>query len=178
LPRSVDFEPFEAIFVPSYPDAVDRAIGLGVAQMLWDRAEGGGYVRHVVDDPLPGSPPKDVLMHVAFGDWQVSELTALVAARTMGVAIHRPVVGDDRSREVEPGWGIDTLDVGTATSALIVWDSGSDPIPVEPVAPSSSRDPHGDPRNGVEVRRQKAAFLFDGRLIDVCNAGPCTAAVR
>jgi hypothetical protein len=178
LPRSIDFDPFETIFVPAYPDPVDRAINLGAMQMLWDRAEGAGHVRHVVDDPLPGTPPKDVLMHVAFGDWQVSELTAMVAARTMGVPVHRPLAGDGRSREVDPGWGIDTLDYDTDSSALIVWDSGSDPVPVEPVPPSTSRDPHGDPRNDVEVRRQKAAFLFDGRLIDVCDAGPCTAAAR
>jgi hypothetical protein len=176
LPRSVDFDPFESIFIAAYPDAVDRAIALGVVQMLWDRTEGAGYVRHITNDPLPGTPAKDVLMHVAFGDWQVSELTALVAARTMGVPVHRPVTADGRSREVDPGWGIDGVDYARDRSALVIWDSGSDPIPIEAMPPSTSRDPHGDPRNDVEVRRQKAAFLFDGELIDVCNAGPCTAA--
>jgi hypothetical protein len=33
-------------------------------------------------------------------------------------------------------------------------------------------------RNDVEARRQKAAFFFDGELIDVCDAGPCAAAAR
>jgi hypothetical protein len=176
LPRSVDFDAFETIFVPAYPDPIDRALALGAIQMLWDRGEGAGFVRHVVDDPLRGTPPKQVLMHVAFGDWQVSELTAMVAARTMGVPMHRPLATTGRSREVDPGWGIDTLDYGTDTSALVVWDSGSDPIPLDAVPPSTSRDPHGDPRNDAEVRRQKAAFLFDGELIDVCEAGPCTVA--
>ena len=175
LPRSVDFDVFETILVPAYPDPVDRAIGLAAIQMLWDPAEGAGYVRHVVSDPLAGTPPKDVLMHVAFGDWQVSELTAMVAARTMGVPIHRPVTADGRSRELDPGWGLDTLDYGEATSALVVWDSGSDPIPIDAVPPSTSRDPHGDPRNDPQARRQKAAFLFDGELIDVCDADACTA---
>jgi hypothetical protein len=178
LPRSVDFVPFEPIFVAAYPDAIDRAIALGVVQMLWDRTEGAGYVRHIVDNPLPGTPAKQVLMHVAFGDWQVSELTALVAARTMGVPIHRPVTADGRSREISPGWGLDAVDYARDTSALVVWDSGSDPIPLEAVPPSTSRDPHGDPRDDVEVRRQKAAFLFDGELIEICNAGPCTTLAR
>jgi hypothetical protein len=178
LPRSVDFDEFETILVPAYPDPVDRAIGLAAIQMLWDPAEGAGYVRHLVADPLAGTPPKDVLMHVAFGDWQVSELTAMVAARTMGIPIHRPVSADGRSREIDPGWGLDTLDDADATSALIIWDSGSDPIPIDAVPPSTSRDPHGDPRNDPEARRQKAAFLFDGELIDVCDAAACTAAAR
>ncbi len=176
LQRSVDFDVFETILVPAYPDPVDRAIGLAAIQMLWDPAEGAGYVRHLVANPLPGTPPKDVLMHVAFGDWQVSELTAMVAARTMGIAIHRPVTADGRSREIDPGWGIDTLDDDADTSALVVWDSGSDPIPIDDIAPSTSRDPHGDPRNDPQVRRQKAAFLFDGELIDVCGGAACTAA--
>ena len=173
LNRSVDFDVFETILVPAYPDPVDRAIGIAAIQMLWDPAEGAGYVRHVVADPLAGTRPKDILMHVAFGDWQVSELTAMVAARTMGVPIHRPVT--ERSRELDPGWGLETLDYDEATSALVVWDSGSDPIPFDAVAPNTSRDPHGDPRNDPQVRRQKAAFLFDGELIDVCDAGACTA---
>ncbi|MGB0113889.1 MAG: hypothetical protein WBP59_11760 [Ilumatobacteraceae bacterium] len=176
LPRSVDFDDFHLVFDPAYPSALDRALGLGVIQMLWDRTDGAGYVRHVVSDPLPDTPTKDVLMHVAFGDWQVSELTAMAAARTMGVPIHRPVTADDRSREVEPGWGIDTLDYDADRSALVIWDSGSDPIPIEQTAPRTSRDPHGDPRNDVIVRAQKAAFLFDGDLIDVCDAAACTAA--
>jgi hypothetical protein len=113
-------------------------------------------------------------MHVAFGDWQVTELSAMIAARAMGVPIHRPVTAEERSREVDPGWGIDTLDYATDTSALIIWDSGSDPIPLEQLPPRSSRDPHADPRNDVDVRRQKAAFLFDGELIDICAGQPCT----
>ena len=175
LPRSVDFATYEAIFVPAYPSALDRELLLSVIQMMWDRTEGSGYVRHVVADPLPGTPAKTVLMHVAFGDWQVSELTAMIAARTMGVPIHRPVTAEGRSREVEPGWGLDTLEYPSAGSGLVIWDSGSDPIPIEQAAPSTSRDPHSDPRNDANVRSQKASFLFDGELVDVCSAAACTA---
>jgi len=175
LPRSVDFDTYEAIFIPAYPSALDRTLLLSVIQMVWDRAEGSGYVRHVVADPLPDTPEKTVLMHVAFGDWQVSELTAMIAARTMGVPIHRPVTADGRSREVEPGWGIDSIAYPSDGSGLVIWDSGSDPIPIEPIAPSTSRDPHGDPRNDPDVRVQKANFLFEDVLIDLCAAAACTA---
>jgi len=54
-------------------------------------------------------------------------------------------------------------------------DSGSDPIPFDGVPPSTGRDPHEDPRADVDVRTQKAAFLFEDTLIDVCQGGPCTA---
>jgi hypothetical protein len=174
LPRSVDFDTYEEVLIPAYESPLERELLLSIIQMLWDSGEGAGYVRHIVTDPLRNTDAKDVLMHVAFGDWQVTELSAMIAARTMGVPIHRPVTAEGSSREVDPGWGIDTIDYATDTSALIIWDSGSDPTPLEQVPPRSSRDPHADPRNDVDVRRQKAAFLFDGELIDICVGRPCT----
>jgi hypothetical protein len=178
LERSVDFDLYEAIMEPAYPNDLDRVLLIALAQMLWDRGEGAGYVQHVTADPYPGTPAKDVLLHVAFGDWQVTELSAFVAARAMGATIHRPVTADGRSREVDPGWGIESTEYPSEGSAIVVWDSGSDPIPLENVPPRTSRDSHEDPRADPDVRRQKAAFLFDDTLIDVCDATACTADPR
>lgn len=175
LPRSVDFHDYEAIFVPAYPNVADRALILAMVQMLWDRGEGAGYVDHVTADPLPGTQAKDVLMHVAFGDWQVSELTAFIAARAMAMPVHRPLTEPGRSGEVEPGWGLETLEYPSSGSGLVVWDSGSDPVPFDDVAPSTTRDPHEDPRADPEAQAQINAFLFDGELIDVCAAAACLA---
>ena len=176
LPRSVDFAKYEAVFKPAYPNDIDRQIDVDLLQMLWDRGEGGGYVQHVTTNPYEGTAVKTVLMDIAFGDWQVSELSAMVAARTMGVPISRPVTTLGRSEEVDPGWGLGTLSYPSKGSGMIVWDSGSDPIPVAPLPPSTGFDPHEHPRRDPAVRKQKAAFLFDASLIDVCAAAACTAA--
>jgi hypothetical protein len=112
-------------------------------------------------------------MHVALGDHQVSELTAMIAARTMGMPIHRPVTADGRSSEVEPGWGLDTIEFPSSSSGLVIWDSGAALIPIEQIPPRTGDDPHGDPRNDARARQQKAAFLFDGELTDVCGGAPC-----
>ena len=178
LPRSVDFDEYELVMVPAYPSALDRTFLVSFIQMLWDRGEGAGYVQHVVSDPYPGTPAKDVLLHVAFGDWQVTELSAYIAARTMGIPVHYPVVAEERTPDRDPAWGIDALEYPTDGSALVVWDSGSDPIPLANEPPRSSRDPHGDPRNDANVRVQKEAFMYDGELIDACDALACTAAMR
>jgi hypothetical protein len=167
LSRSVDWETYEAFLVPAYPDEVDRRFILSLLQMLWDRGEGGGYV-HEVDVP--------VLMHVAFGDHQVSELAAFVEARTLGLPIHRPVTDPGRSQEAEPGWGLKTLEYPATGGGIVMWDSGIAPIPVTDTAPTGPHDSHEDPRASPDAQRQKAAFLFDGQLIDVCNAQPCKAA--
>ena len=73
--------------------------------MLWDRAETNGYAHHLTDDPLPGTPPHSVLMHVAFGDWQVAQVTADVQARTIGARLHVPAVTTGRLPDATPYWG-------------------------------------------------------------------------
>jgi hypothetical protein len=180
LPRSVDFDTYEAIMEPAYPNAFERTLIISMVQMLWDRGEGGGYAQHVTADNYPGVDPVPTLLHVAYGDHQVSELSALIAARTIGAAIHQPVAAAGRWAEVEPGWGIEPLEYGssgggTAGSAIVVWDSGMEPIPFENVPPAVGDDSHEDPRADPDVRVQKAAFLFDDELVDVCAGQACTA---
>jgi len=175
LPRSVDFDTYEAIFEPAYPNDLDRVMILGVTQMLWDRGEGAGYVQHLTADPYPGTKAKTVLLHVGFGDHQVSELSALVEARTIGATIHQPVAADGRWQEVQPGWGLEATVYPSKGSAIVIWDSGMEPIPVENLAPREGEDSHEDPRADPDVRDQKASFLFDDTLIDVCNKSACTA---
>jgi hypothetical protein len=175
LERSVDFDTYEAIMEPAYPNDLDRVMLIALAQMLWDRGEGAGYVQHITSDPYAGTPTKEVLLHVAFGDWQVTELSAFIAARAMGATIHRPVTLDGRSRENVPGWGLESTVYPSDGSAIVVWDSGSDPVPFENQPPRTSRDSHEDPRADPDVRDQKASFLFDDTLIDVCAGAPCSA---
>ncbi len=175
LPRSVDFDDYELVFKPAYPNDLDRTLILSITQMLWDRGEGGGYVQHITADQYPGTPAKQVLLDMVIGDHQVTPLSALVAARTMGITIHRPVAADGRWAEVDAGWGLESTVYPSTGSAIIMWDSGMAPIPVENVAPREGDDPHGDPRNDADVRRQLAAFLFEDTLIDVCDAKACTA---
>ncbi len=176
LPRSVDFDTYEAIFAPAYPNDLDRVLILGVTQMLWDRGEGAGYVQHLTSDPYEGTTVKDVLLDVAYGDHQVTPLSALVEARTIGATIHLPLAADGRWPEVEPGWGLTaTTYPSSSGSAIIFWDSGMAPMPIENLAPREGDDSHEDPRADPDVRTQKASFLFDDTLIDVCNGAACTA---
>ncbi|MEY2755623.1 MAG: hypothetical protein RJB65_1981 [Actinomycetota bacterium] len=175
LPRSVDFDTYEAIMEPAYPNDLDRVLIFGMVQMLWDRGEGAGYVQHLTANPYPGTSAKTVLLHVAYGDHQVTELSALVEARTIGATIHRPVAAEGRWAEVEPGWGLESTTYPSSGSAIVIWDSGMAPIPFENLAPREGDDSHEDPRADADVRVQKASFLFEDALIDVCGAAACTA---
>lgn len=182
LNRSVDFQPFQQLMDRAYADRMTQQVCFGLLQMLWDRAETNGYAEHLTDDPLPGSPRHRVLLHAAFGDHQVSTVTAEVEARTIGARIRRPALADGRSPDLAPYWGLRSLPRGPyAGSALVVWDSGTPVPPVTntpPLGPQYGRDPHEDPRNDIEARVQKARFLRDGLVVEVCGDAPCTADPR
>ncbi|HRW38026.1 MAG TPA: DUF4214 domain-containing protein [Aquihabitans sp.] len=177
LERSVDFDPFGALMKQSYPDAVDRVVGLQFIQMLWDRGETNGYAAHLTEDPLPGSGSKRVLIHVALGDHQVAPFTAEIEARTAGAMdVHRPAYGEGRTLDVDPVWGLDAVADGSTGSALVIWDSGAEVPPLQNVPPRAGEDPHEDPRRSPLAQQQKSDFLeVDGRFTEVCGSEPCTA---
>ncbi|MEI8238407.1 MAG: hypothetical protein WCI22_03220, partial [Actinomycetota bacterium] len=178
LPRSVDFDTYEAIMKPAYPSDLDRTLLFGIVQMLWDRGEGAGYVQHVTSQPYEGTSPGPVLLDVAFGDHQVTPLSAFVEARALHLTIHQPIIAAGRGALDKAAWGLDATTYPSSGSGIIVWDSGVAPMPVENLAPRVGDDSHEDPRADANVRKQKTDFLFQGLLLDLCGAKACTAAHR
>ena len=162
--RSKDFNEFLVLLNFAYPDRTIHPVLFGLAQMLWDRVEANGHANHLTSDPYPGTPAKKILLHVAFGDFQVSDLSAQVQARTIGASMHRPgfdpsayiaqsPTGDPRPFwQVNPFWDIPAIpasDPGPPVpgvvnptyrfdgSAMIVWDSGNLQSPNTNVPPAA-----------------------------------------
>lgn len=181
LPRSIDWDPFSDLLDDAYPDPLDRAVGLGLIQALWDRGESSGYAQHMTDDPYEGTPAHDVLLVEAFGDHQVANVGTEVMARTIGAAVRQPALADGRSTDVEPFWGLDAVpSFPYDGSALVVWDFGTPAPPTDPVPPRPPEhgdDPHGMARGEPRAVEQVLRFLApDGELGDVCGGDPCRAA--
>jgi hypothetical protein len=149
LRRSVDFDEYAEL--PSvglyafYPNELERPLVLSVMQLLWDRGEANGYAHHMTDDPLPGTPPHQVLLQAAVGDHQVSNVQAEVEARTVGARIYKPALDPGRHWDVNPFMGLDAINFGPGPSsynpyhgsALVYYDGGptsyfnnGDPEPV------------------------------------------------
>jgi hypothetical protein len=179
LPRSSDFDTYEAVMKPAYPSELDRLLGLSAIQLEWDRAEPDGYANHMTTDPLPNTPAHKVLMQIALGDKQVSDYAADTEARTIGAKTNCPSFDDDRVPDTRLLWGVPCIESFPYDgSAIIYYDSGADLPVLTDTLPVDGHDPHEDPRNDVQARNQKSAFLNDtgGTVIDVCSAGPCHAA--
>ena len=174
LNRSIDFDTFQAILDPAFPNKLDQAIVLLTIQMLWDRGEGNGYAAHFGDEPLPGVDKKYALIQGALGDFQVANVAMDVMARTMGAS-----VGDGadqvRTTDVEPFWGIPRIDSYPHDgSAVVMFDSGTPLPPITNTPPRDGVDPHEDVRRAATAYDQIAAFLQpDGVVIDTCAGGPC-----
>ncbi len=180
LRRSVDFDLFLGILKSIYTDPRDIPLGIALIQLPWDRVETNGHANHLTADTYPGTPPKQILLHVAFGDHQVANVSAEVEARTIGARIHQPALAPGRHSDVHPYWGIDPLPDGPWNgSGMIVWDSGTPTPPtveLPPEPPVYGNDPHETPRNQPAARCQKSKFLrADGAVVNVCGDAPCLA---
>jgi hypothetical protein len=189
---------YACLVYKAYPGEQDRQLVFALMQMLWDRGEANGYAWHMTDDPLPNTPPHEVLMSLAFGDHQVSNWAAAVEARTIGAKLRTPAL--DLFRDPTGGYrffgeipAIESYPY--AGSAITVWDSG--PIREEctlgtaaplfvnlphfagcpagaPQDQWGGHDPHEEPRNTVANRAMKAAFLAPGGVVtDTCGGQPC-----
>lgn len=187
LSRSVDFDDFAVIMDQSYPNEIERQLLFSLIQMLWDRGEANGYAAHMTTDPLPNTPEHKVLMHMAFGDHQVTNWATLVEARTIGAAIRTPELDPGRDPTTDMFWGIpDITSYPFDGSALVVWDvgplrqvngrtKGTTSPPLENVPNREGIDPHGpDASETAFGQFQIGTFLTpDGSINAVCGFAPC-----
>jgi hypothetical protein len=195
LTRSVDFDDYAAILYPSYPNESERPLLLAMIQLMWDRGEPDGYANHMTSDPLPNTPAHHVLIDMAYGDHQVSNVATEVEARTIGAPLRYPTLDPGRT----PGFvnffpDIPMLNLPSDAdgNGMFVWDIGpkrddgsggflgTDPAPIDNTAPNDDFgvDPHDTVINtSSDIRHQIAEFLKpDGQIIDPCGSDPCYAA--
>jgi hypothetical protein len=164
LARSADFTPFFALFLAIYPDQEDITFWMALMQMAWDSGEAGGYVAHTVADPLPGVPPKQVLLQDAIGDAQVTTLGAANMARAYGaVQVGTPV------QEI---WGVPTVAGPHVGSALAEYDFGAPAVPYENLPPDGQYDTHEDTRRNFAAQEQMDRFFRTGEVVHFCD-GAC-----
>jgi hypothetical protein len=139
----------------------------------------------MTSDPLPKTPAHQVLMQTAYGDFQVSQYSAAVEARTIGAKSYQPALDiPPRGQDQNLFYKVPAVPkFPYSGSTWVIWDSGPghtlDPpttntAPVESDSPPINFDPHEDPRHTPEARTQISDFLQPGgKVVDVCNGDPC-----
>src|SRR4051812_2778620 len=109
-----------------YPNLQQRPLILSLMQLLWDRGEANGYAEHMTDDPLPNTPAHNVLLQMAYGDHQVSNLAGEVEARTIGAQVHTPELDTARHWGLDPLFGLTPIGAYpySGPAAMVYYDGG------------------------------------------------------
>ncbi len=111
-----------------YPNLEQRPLILSLMQLLWDRGEANGYAQHMTSDPLPNTPAHHVLLQLAYGDHQVSNLAGEVEARTIGAQVETPELDAGRHWGVDPLFGLTPIGSGSypysGSGAMVYYDGG------------------------------------------------------
>ena len=187
----------------NYTNQQERPLILSLMQLVWDRGEADGYAHHMTNDPLPNTPAHHVLLQMAYGDHQVSNLAGENEARTIGARIETPSLKAGRHWDVNPFLGIPSISQYpySGYAAAVYYDGGpigfdgiqdctdehgnpqhgtaAAPIVELPPNPVSvyGCDPHSYPRQSADGVRQGADWLQPNGFIDQCAtasvARPC-----
>jgi hypothetical protein len=165
IQRSVNWNQFFPAIRNAYPDRIDQQLVMALWQPMFDRSEGSGTAfSQGVHPPLAGTGEKQVLMQIAVGDSQVTNLAAEIQARTLGLPLLSP-----SAREV---WDLETVG-GGAEQAIVMWDLVREAPPLTNATPLEDNEVHGDIRKLPENQTQTDTFLRTGVVQDTCG-GACS----
>jgi len=183
----------------NYKNQIERPLILSLMQLMWDRGEANGYAQHMTDDPLPNTPPHRVLLQLAYGDHQVSNLAAENEARTIGAQVETPSLDPGRHWDVDPFLGIPSISSYpySGSAAMVYYDGGplgfdgdqdctdentnpqhgTAPAPLIELPPNPVSvygcDPHSYPRRSLDGVTHDATWLQPNGFIDQCvDPGP------
>ncbi len=170
LERSRDWPRYATTLEGAYSDPLIGALILNLMQQEWDRTEPTSVADTITHGGFPETPEKQVLMQIAIGDDEVSNIGAEYQMRTMGVPVITP--------SPAMPWGVETAATST-TSGAIYYDFGvGNTIPDTNEAPPDN-DVHSQIRNKRFTTDMMKHFYETGEIKNVCtapNGCDCTVA--
>lgn len=159
LERSTNWPTFRAALAASYSSDLDMIHILGLMQMLWDITDPVTSAAHMGE--IPGTPSKQILLHMAVGDAQVPNIATEYHARTMGAVVLQPSVREPFDLPTQAG-------PITATHALVIFDGGHS-VPEGNVGLDDDNGAHSLTRKQPAAWRQMQHFYETGEVIVTCQ---------
>jgi hypothetical protein len=163
--RSSDWSIFELLLAGADHDFLDQQLFLAMIQMRFDFADPCTVAAHLLGDPLPGVPKKQILLQMSRGDTQVPNLATYAMARTEGIPLLAPsAVGDV--------FGLPQTS-GPLPNALSVWDTHHLPYPpLTNATPPGNNGAHEAVHPLAAAQAQVDHFFSAGEVINTCD-GAC-----
>jgi hypothetical protein len=172
LERNDGWPALQAALINAYGDQLTYQTLVALFGLGFEPYDPAVTARRVLDDPLPGVPPKQLFYYKAVGDSAVTNVATHLLARTMNLPLTGPSV-------MEPfGFEVTTEPV---PSGLTIYDEKPEPFPAEGNVPPQENRTHEDVRNYEAVSRQLRAFFVDGEVRHTCELdgepAPCDCTI-
>ena len=148
-----------------YPNQMDRAIVMSVAQYLWDPTETETFLYLMQDGYKDEVEPFELMTLFSIADFQISNISSSRMMRTGGI----PLLD---SSTISP-FGLNYVSDGHNGSVGVFFDGGYELAPEGNVY---GQEPHAahNAIGGLKIARLMAFnFLVNGTVIDTCG-GDCT----
>jgi hypothetical protein len=166
MERSDLFSAFAIVLNANLPDTLAQRKFMTIAQEQMDRIDPGRYAQYLLDEPLPGSRDRRVLMQIGLGDTTFPNVGSFLHARLLALPQLQP-----SSFAV---WGLDAQEGPIDGSALTVFDYGEDldALYKEPLA-GGGNDIHGSLRAHAAALDQMDVFFQPNGMVENPCDGPC-----
>jgi pimeloyl-ACP methyl ester carboxylesterase len=116
---------------------------------------------HVIKDPLPGIPVKNIDIWYSVGDCLVSNISTEIVARTMGLDMLAPSV-----KEV---WGMPAK-AGPLVNGITLYDEHPTPLPSDlNIPPANDNGTHSGVNRNPSALRQVYQFLLQDGVVQTCG---------
>jgi hypothetical protein len=163
--RSMHWGIYGTMLRGAYPGSLRMILMMGILQMALDDIDPINVAPGFYDEPIPDTPPKQLLLHMSVGDMAVPNLGTMQQARTLGLPMLEPAVFVPYGMSEQ---------AGPLANAFVIWDEHPEPMPYEDNS-LNQRDngTHNDVRNYDKVVEQIGIFLHTGEAVHTCGEGPC-----
>jgi hypothetical protein len=152
LERSTAWTLLLGIHQSAYRDPEVQQLNLALAfGMGMEAVDPMTTAAHVLKDPLPGTPAKNILIWYALGDSLVTNISTEMIAREMGI----PLLGPS----VKTPFGLTPV-TGPTPNGLVIYDEKRQPLPHETNQPQEDNGTHSGVNRRPAIMRQLQKFLL------------------
>jgi hypothetical protein len=161
--RSNAWSLLQGALMGSYTDPKEYQLIIAMFGMAFEPYDSITTAAHVIKDPLPGIPVKNILMWYSMGDCLVSNNTTEMVAREMGITMIAP--------NVKTVWGM-TPAPGPMTNGINVFNDHPTPLPPDVnIPPATDNGTHsGINRKAAALRSVEAFILGSQQAEQTCFA--------
>jgi hypothetical protein len=156
----------------SYPDPANFQVLISLLAMSFEPYDPITAAPHLLADPLPDTPVKQILLYETIGDSLVTNVASETLGRTIGLPVVMPSLKQPFAMDAAPE---------TSPNGFAIYDEDPSPLPPEfNQPPEEDNGTHSDVHERPAVLRQIEDFLYNGVVTNQCGgdggAAPCDCA--